>query len=276
MSKEALVRLQRGRRLVFVATALAVTGWSAPAQPTPGRRTPPPRFTGTLQQPIDSYSGPAFVELLKSARWTDKVRERACLHENNCGKKRLAQMHIQAIDDANLVKVTGAPDAGETGIVIGRLWNSGQYTDSTMLIPGNQKTPDVHYYIVIRSVNSAPTLVDAKVTYEGDGKTADPVIQISYRTGGIAPCKPVLTVAPSETAADFATCDMKGHKDTAVRPSPLRSSEMLVLDAATATPWFSCAEGCCTVQGPPWDFSSDGYGGYFRRREERPRNLHHM
>lgn len=233
-------------------------------KPTPGV------FMGALTKPIEKYTGPELMSQLSKATWFGWERNRRCHSTLNCGSVHRGRMYAQAIGDANVFPVNGTPAAGEFGVVIGRISNIGSHTDATTGLPGNQKNPDVYYYIVERSDQTAPTIKLARITYEKDPTVADAEIELDTALAGIIPCKDTNVHVPRpRPLGDFSTCAMGSPPET-VRESAKVSR---LMDAADATPWFSCAEGCCTVQGPPYDGTSAP--AMYRHRREGLRTRSH-
>jgi hypothetical protein len=128
-------------------------------------------------------------------------------------------------------------------VVIGRMMNRGKYEDATTHTPGGQKWPD-HYYFVIRKVdNATATLKVAILSFEQTGQHRPTALVVKKGEELYHACDPA-GHAPGAAEGDFKNCTRRATNDP--------NGDLAKATTIDAFAWFSCAEGCCTAQYPPF------------------------
>lgn len=207
-----------------------------------------PLPAGTLPngKHIEDYKNDAshFWIFAKGKGWNGWKRQRKCKENAACDNDALAtKMHIQAIRDANTVRIKALP---ANGVVIGRMMNVGAYKDKTTETPGGQTVPDQYYYIIEKVDDVTATLKVAILSFEQRAGRHIPTGPLVIKTAKYAyhPCG-------SDLPSAVAVGDFKNCLRVAGTATSGPEAEMEKATTADAFAWFSCAEGCCSAQYPP-------------------------
>ena len=238
----------------------------------PGNGSPPSpgmRYQGQLPEKLDWFKSRAdsFYTLIEHKKWNGFRADRKCKKPGNqpCDPGVVTDLTVQAISDAHKISVD--LDPAIRGVVIGRVYNEGNYHDETTNIPPRQGARADHYYVVIeRGTPTRARLWIARVRFQANGRP-ERDLEVFEGANGYAKC-PGHAEDPARTEgfADFADCTDPQPKWTAALPyrgsggtgtGPFNAAGLLRFGPSNGmsmpmpydrgATWFSCTEGCCSA-----------------------------
>jgi len=191
---------------------------------------------GALPKSIEYYktNGVEFYDHFQGMPWHGHKRMRKC---KGCAPGAMTKVRIQALSNQQKQPLTGFAPSQSNGVVVGRVRNVGDETDSVTEIPPTNggKTDEYYYIITDKGDPKAARLWVAHLQFEGFWPFYRPkqAMEIKEAQYGFLKCHDV-TYSGKKSDGDFLGCP--GNK---------------LVDPTDAIAWFSCDGGCCSAQWPP-------------------------
>jgi len=236
--------------------------------PAEGTYTPPAgEFRGQLPKALDEYANdaPGFYKIAQRNHWRGYRVSRKCKDPGGaCDRANAGELVAQGIQDAHTIPVAVRPEV--KGVIVGRVYNPGNYDDATLPIPGGLDTPDHYYFVVEPGRSWAAKVRIAVVRFRTDGKPLQALTILTDKASFIS-CGHPRVQGRTVGWGDFNACrpgTQPGEWGTGLT-TPVDSVTALL--SVVAPPWFSCSDGCCSVQ---W-IAKLGEIGDSARARPRPR-----
>lgn len=223
------------------------------------------KFLGELlNDDLSQYTAKSFIRELDGPRWLGWDWSRKCVNTRKCDAGELdGRMRMQAIADANHVPASG-PLGTTHRVVVARMMNVGNETDLTTGIPHRLRADE--YYLIFHRLADRTVLELAivkrnqltgaynKINFYGTDPDAlnwcaHPPRE--HALGSFASCKTQELPDNEDDDTDIdegvtASSTVRGHVG---QSHPLIGGD----DELDANAWFSCNDGCCTAQVPPYN-----------------------
>jgi hypothetical protein len=192
-------------------------------------RTRSAGLPGTLDKPIDQYSGAELRDLAQTLHWTGgHERQRLCAGDSSCdttppGKTTLVKIDAVAGQDSLVIR-----RLPEDGVIAAQLTNRGALEERRYhMKPGGRYT----YYLIVYGGDSTGTWRLEELDHAGTGYSHREIARGTFSGCG----HPFVRGAQ----ADFKSC-------ATAHPSGELHLMMQGGDPTLSDPiWITCASGCC-------------------------------
>ena len=210
----------------------AHTATSAAATPALSAASGAP---GTLAKPLAQYTGDELYAMAHGLNFTGGVEaQRRCRGRAECrgaSPTMYTRLRVDAVAGEDSLSPATLP---ANGVIAVRALNHGQATDSLYnMQPGAQYE---YYLIVSPAAGNTATWTLEELTTTANGR--------AHRTVSSGTVKGCGHAFVRGARADFKTCEQAAQLHKA-------SFTIMPQTAGGDSPiWWSCAEGCCTADGP--------------------------
>jgi hypothetical protein len=196
------------------------------------------RTKGELSEPIEALAAKpdVFLELVRGIPWNNgHQRDRSC-RGIGCGLGRKTKLSINTTNDGFDVDPSNLPPYG---VLMAKMMNHGSLMEERYSMPAGDEE---WYFLWEKDASNSPQVRLVKLRFANDGA---PSVEIDKLQKPLTVCDPAHP-KPAKADADFRGC------------SHVSGDQEILLAAAKADAWMTCAQGCCTSAYPFSPFVPEG------------------